>query len=691
MTGSRSPARLFAAALAAAIASVSLSAQSASAATTDFVCSICTYNTIQAAINAAGIGDTIKVAAGVYPETLDITTPVTIDGAGAGNTIIQANPATLTDKFDLDSGALTNYPIVYADAANVTIKNLTVNGLGDGSLVSGRFEGIAEHNDNLTVNDVHVTGMQNSPPNGAQSGFGILAVNDGATQRSVTVTNSRISGYQKNGIAIQGNSDVTIDVAGNTVAGNGPAPIGDNGIEVYDLYWESTPPAGPTGVVTANDITGNSCTVANLCGPDLLGDGAVAGDDNISGDAAGILLGNVSNLTVSANTVSSNDIGVWVTTAPGATTTVSANTIAGNLYADVLAGFGTSVVSANTIGSGGDSTAGLAGVLIAGYSGDPAVPNAAVTGNTIEGTDAGVEVAQGETAGAPLPVAIVQNNAISGNTQGIENRTTAQVNAADNWFGCNSGAGAAGCDTVTGSGANHVTSAPFLVLGVSALPSTITPGTTATVLAGIRQDSAGNTFTTGAFPSGIPVSFATSAGSIGATATLSNGQAVTAVSGTPLGTATITGTLDGQSATASLSTANAVNTTSSTSTTTVTVTVPATVGPLLSFLESPSLSLLATYPGSELTVTCVDGCIAQVAGTIALKQKHGKHKMLTLTTAQLTVAAGGSSVYALSLSSSQRSLVKHAVSAKLTLNVSAKDNTTGKTITGSKSFNLTRS
>ena len=684
-------AQLITALIASTLASLSIAAAGASAATTDFVCPVCSYTTIQSAINAAGTGDTIKVAAGVYTETLDVNKSVTIEGAGAGNTIIEADTATLTDRFDVDSGALTDYPIVYADAANVTIEDLTVDGLDDAALVGGRFEGIAEYNNNLTVDDVHVTGMSDSPPSGVQTGYGILAINDGSTPRSVTVMNSRISDYQKNGITVDGNSDVTVNIAGNTIVGDGPAAIGDNGIEVYDLWWESSPPAGPLGTVTANDVTGNVCTVANVCGPDLLGDGYKSGDSNIEGDAAGVLIGNASDLTLSGNTVSANDIGIWSTTSPGATTTISSNTISGNLYADVLAGYGQSTVSANTIGSGPDSTAGLAGVLIAGYAGDPSAANAAVTANTISGTDAGVEVAQGETPGAPTPSAIVENNAISGNTQGIENKTTASITAPENWFGCNGGPAAAGCDTVTGSGAAHVTSSPFLVLDVTPLPATITPGSTATVLASIRQDSAGNSFTTGAFPSGIPVNFAATAGSIGTSATLTNGDAVTTVSGTPVGSATITATLDNQSSTASLATANAVSSTSSTSTSVVTVTVPASVPPLISFLNLSSLSLLASHPGSELAVTCVDGCSASVAGTIALREKHGKHRTLSLSSAQLTIAAGGASVYAVSLSSSQRSAVKNAVSASLTLNVTAKDDTTGKTLTGSKSFTLTRS
>jgi hypothetical protein len=668
----------------------------ASAATTDYVCPGCStpgfYPDIQTAINAAGTGDTIYVEPGTYTQTIDVDKPLTIEGSGTGNTIIDADPATLTDQFTLDSGTITNFPIIYANATNVTIEDLTVDGLDDGTSVAGRFEGIADYDNNLTVNDVHVTGLSVPPPGSGQTGYGILAVNDAATGRAVTVTNTRVYDYQTNGITVDGNVDVNVDIAGDTLVGDGPVGNSSAGVDIDDLYWEADPPAGPTGNVSDNNVTGNVCTESGGdCGPDLLGDGYEAGDDNIGGDSAGVRLGNVSDVTVSGNDVADNDIGVWSTTATGDTTTISANTLAGNLYADALAGFGTSVLSGNTIGTGADSTAGLDGVLVAGYDADSTAANATVTANTITGTDAGVEVAVGETPNAPVPTAIVANNAITGNTQGIENKTSESVDAVDNWFGCNGGPGTTGCDTVTGTGASHVTTSPYLVLDVSALPSSIVPGATTTLLASIRQNSAGSAFPSGPFPSGLPVTFATTSGSADAGETLGNGQALSTLSGTGLGAATITATLDNQSATTSVTTANPASSSSSIAPNTVTVTVPAQVNPLIAFLSAGKLSLLASNPGSELTLTCIDGCSALVGGKILLHEKHGKHKTLTLSTSQLTVAAGGSSVYQVSLSSSQRSSIKHAVSATLTLNVSATDDMSGKTVTSSKSFSLTRS
>jgi VCBS repeat-containing protein len=125
------------------------------------------------------------------------------------------------------------------------------------------------------------------------------------------------------------------------------------------------------------------------------------------------------------------------------------------------------------------------------------------------------------------------------------------------------------------------------------------------------------------------------------------------------------------------------------------VPVATKLAPIIDFFSSASLSLLARNPGSELALTCVDGCSASVTGKIAVAERHGKHKALRHLTLQLapqplTLAADGSTLYDLALTGSQRSTLSKATSATLTLTVSAKDDSTGQTVTDSKSFTLTR-
>jgi pectin methylesterase-like acyl-CoA thioesterase len=71
------------------------------------------FATIQAAIDAAGNGDTIEIGAGAYREQLTIVGKnVTIQGAGAGQTIIESPDAAalVANAIDTNSSR-TNNPL----------------------------------------------------------------------------------------------------------------------------------------------------------------------------------------------------------------------------------------------------------------------------------------------------------------------------------------------------------------------------------------------------------------------------------------------------------------------------------------------------------------------------------------------------------------------------------------------------
>jgi hypothetical protein len=658
----------------------------------------CTATTIQGAVTVAESGTpgtlaTITVASGSYPESIKIQGAVSISivGAGVGKTTIEAVPSAILGNALSPAEGPTVYPVIddYG-APTVSLTGLTIDGLDDGSTVAsdaGRpFVAVAEYNGNLSLNDVNITGFSDSPPDSQATGIGVYAVNDGGPgMSSLSVTNSTISDYQQAGIEAIGNADLSVNIAGDTISGNG-GPANADGIDIAGLPASAA--AGPSGSIESSTVTGNvSATTQSIL-------------DHDSVNGAGIRLAGVGNFTVSGDTVLGNDVGVWSSAATGATVTVTGNELENSTQADALAGYGSNVVTGNTIGSLANATQTPIGVLVADYKEDDPEPGATATvsANTISGTNSAVEVAVGTTAGAPLPDATITNNALFGNTNGIENATTATVDGIDNWWGCNGGPDASGCPQILypqGAADGRVTAAPYLVFAVVGAPASITPGSSTTVIASIRQDSAGTAFASGPFPSGLPVTLGTTAGSLPSSATLSDGEAAVALSGTPLGTATLSGTLESATVTSTVTTANAVSTASSTapSTITVTVPVPATVAPLISFIAAGKLSLLASNPGGELTVTCIDGCGASVTGTIALNERKGKrvvHKTLTLSAITPTIAADGSYAYAVTLTASQRSVLTHALSATLTLNVSAKDDSTGKTVTDSKTFNLTR-
>ncbi|MGD0198827.1 MAG: right-handed parallel beta-helix repeat-containing protein [Solirubrobacteraceae bacterium] len=694
--------RLLLATTAALVALAGVGAASASAST---VCASCTFTTIQAAISNADTttlpGQTaiIDVEPGTYYGPISVTGDVGIQivGAGTADTTIVADPGSMSEFSEDGTNA---YPIVLNDdSPGLSIGHVTIDGLDDGGSVGRPLAGIETYDSNLTVNDVDITSLADSPPDTAPTGQGIVDVNDsGPAVNELEVENSSISDYQQDAIDVAGNSDLALNIANDTLSGDG-GPTNADGILVRDLPGGAP---GPSGTITADTVTGNTSTTTET----------IFDDDSVNG--AGIRLEDVSALTVSGNYLAGNDVGIWSSAATGATVTVKANTVENSTQADVLAGYGTNVISQNTIGTTSGAPETPIGVLVIGYKDDPtgALADAAVSANTISGTNSAVDVAVGNTAGAAPPSATITNNALFGNINGVENATTAAVDAVDNWWGCNSGPGGNGCSEIdypNGNSDGAVTSRPYLVFAVSATPGSIAPGSSATVIASIRQDSGGTSFTSGPFPNGLPVSLATTAGSLAGTASLENGEAALVLTGTPLGTTTVSGTLDNQTATTSLTTANSVSTASSTApgTVTVTVTVPATVDPLISFLGSSALSLFPSSPGSELSITCVDGCSASISGTIVLKEPVAKGKVkgkrrkvkakvstvkktLTLTPAVLTLAADGSQAYAVTLSAAQRSALQQALSGTLTLNVSARDDSDGKTVTDSKTFVLSR-
>jgi parallel beta-helix repeat protein len=98
------------------------------------------YSTIQAAINAAGDGDTISVNPGTYDEALTLTKPITLSGADNTNTIITYSGPAVEQQVFL--GTNTGLDL----AGPVTIENFTLyNGgslYGDNDLIKFRARGI---------------------------------------------------------------------------------------------------------------------------------------------------------------------------------------------------------------------------------------------------------------------------------------------------------------------------------------------------------------------------------------------------------------------------------------------------------------------------------------------------------------------------------------------------------------------
>lgn len=184
------------------------------------------FGTIQSAIDAATPHDTIQVAAGIYPETLNLQgKPLTIEGAGIDITTVNASSLT--------GHAIQNF----GDSS--TIGGLTLIGTSDnyGFKVSHvndiAFENIKVENSYRTgidLNTVNNVILNNIEVKDTSWGFGLMILDS----NDVTVTDVTTSGNEWGGVTVQ-----TKNAVSNTVVFGGTFSAGDN----FPLLLEQDPDA----------------------------------------------------------------------------------------------------------------------------------------------------------------------------------------------------------------------------------------------------------------------------------------------------------------------------------------------------------------------------------------------------------------------------------------------------------------
>ena len=165
---------------------------------------------------------------------------------------------------------------------------------------------------------------------------------------------------------------------------------------------------------------------------------------------------------------------------------------------------------------------------------------AAIIGNTITGNTTGVSIADQN------PTVSLSFNRIVGNGVGVASAGAGLINAENNWWGCNAGPGGTGCDTATG----NVDFNPWLVLTISAAPTSVSPGGTSAISASLTRNSDGvDTSGSGNVPDGTTVTFASSPqGTVAPPVALTgSGAAASVFTAGPLpGVATVSATVDSQ-------------------------------------------------------------------------------------------------------------------------------------------------
>ena len=213
-------------------------------------------SSIQAAIDLSASGDTIYVCPGVYEEQLKIVgKSLTIRGVTSGdqNLVLIKPVGIVANSTNAYSGAAIGAVIAVEDAANVLLRNLTVDA-ADNQLTTCApgLVGVFYRNSSGSVEAAAVRNVRFAPEvDGCQTGLGVFAQSGGGGTSKLTVTGTSVHNYQK--AAIVGNEIGTVlEAVGNIAGGAGvTTETVQNGIQIG---------FGAEGRITNNSIVNHVYT-----------------------------------------------------------------------------------------------------------------------------------------------------------------------------------------------------------------------------------------------------------------------------------------------------------------------------------------------------------------------------------------------------------------------------------------------
>jgi hypothetical protein len=290
------------------------------------------YFTISAAVLSAPAGSTIYICPGTYTEQVVITKNLTLVGVGTNgssgsNAVGANNPVITSPSVGVGTNAadtFTGNPIAAqvlvqtpsgSSPIKVTLEDLAID--GSNNMLSGcnapNLVGIYYQNASGTINDV-VTRYQEMDPSdfGCQLGDAIFIETGTGGSAAVTIANSSVHDYDKNGITVIG-SDAVATIVGNYIVGIGATTlIAQNGIQISN---------GANGTVKNNVVTDDNYINPEGCSLCYGSSGILIWDTGATGQFPLTISGNMisntqlaivtygdSNGTADWNTVTSNRI-----------------------------------------------------------------------------------------------------------------------------------------------------------------------------------------------------------------------------------------------------------------------------------------------------------------------------------------------------------------------------------------------
>ena len=394
------------------------------------------YSKIQDAVNHASANDVINVAAGTYMEEVDIGIPVSLIGAGANKTFIDATNlghAVFVDGYD-----------------NPGLKDVTVSGF---TLENALYEGLLVVNasdvtmsDNTITNNDQIphqftgelTGCTNQPGNGT---YETDETGDcGGAIHLVGAVNSIVSDNlvtnNADGILI---SDETAESRGNLVLHN---TFKDNPQECGIVLashvpaGQTNPPFAPHFGVDNNTISDNLST----------GNGVQVGGSGAGMFSDGAGQGRVSGNVIIGNTLTNNGLGgVALHTHVGPAFGLPADDMSGNSIIG-------NIISGNLADQFDTATPGPVGININSGGGGSPVIGMVITQNVI--SNEAIDIAVNTPAEVDIHLNDLRGGQIGvGDVCAFDGATicTGTIDATQNYWGCPSGPGGHGCSTASGS------------------------------------------------------------------------------------------------------------------------------------------------------------------------------------------------------------------------------------------------
>ncbi|MBK7705792.1 MAG: VCBS repeat-containing protein [Acidobacteria bacterium] len=464
--------------------------------------------------NALAGDDTITIPAGTYTQSLvaanedlnaggdwDITSNITINGAGAATTILQAaaTPGTATERV-MEITSTTAVVTI----AGVTLRHGNKTGAAAATTRGGgiRSQGTLTINDSIvtlnnssggggirnerTITLNNVTVSNNACNNGGATCFGGGMYNNLAALTTVTINNSTFSGNSSvspgtngfgfaAGLGIEGTLGFNIVISGSAFTGNigtGTGTGGSNGNGIRIL-----PTAAGTANITNSVFSNNSGTG----GASIQGVGITAFTSG-----AGTLTGTWDRVSITGNTGTTAPGLVINPTGGAANLTITNSTISGNVGSASVGG---------VLASNAGATSGAASVIN--------FVNSTISGNSTAGAGGGVLLEQPAATGSMTMnfnfCTIANNGANTDNTGtdsggGIFRSTAGALNLKNTIVGDNFvGTGGLGPDifgAINSQDYNHIENTAGATIG-----GTTTNNTTGDAILGALANNGGSTQT----------------------------------------------------------------------------------------------------------------------------------------------------------------------------------------------------